>query len=91
MNSLERLKEAAEHPGSYINGPDIALALKVIEAAGGVVALSKLVTERSPDTRIPNNLADEFYAYCVCGSACISFTTLHAIADALAALTEEKL
>lgn len=88
MNSLERLKEAAEHPGSYINGPDIALALKVIEAAGGVVALSKLVTERFPDTRIPNNLADEFYAYY--GSACISFTTLHAIADALAALTEEK-
>jgi len=33
MNSFERLKEAAEHPGSYINGPDIALALKVIEAA----------------------------------------------------------
>ena len=33
MNSLERLKEATEHPGSYINGPDIALALKVIEAA----------------------------------------------------------
>jgi len=33
MNSLERLKEAAEHPGSYINGPDIALALKVIEAS----------------------------------------------------------
>jgi len=24
MNSLERLKEAAEHPGSYVNGPDIA-------------------------------------------------------------------
>ena len=33
MNSLERLKEAAEHPGSYINGPDIALALEVIDAA----------------------------------------------------------
>ena len=37
MNSLERLKEAAEHPGSYINGLDIALALKVIEAASDAV------------------------------------------------------
>ena len=37
MNSLERLKEAAEHPGSYINGPDIALALKVVEAARAFV------------------------------------------------------
>jgi hypothetical protein len=93
MSALDRLKAPVFREGTdlaIVNRHDLALVLAVVDAAQGVVELSNLVTERFPDTRVPNNLADEFYAYYANGSASVSFTTLHAITDALAALTEDK-
>jgi hypothetical protein len=36
-SALDRLKEAAAHPGSYVSGPDLALVLAVVDAAENAV------------------------------------------------------
>jgi hypothetical protein len=96
VNALERVKQQANCPtlsmyGHYVrvSTDDLSKLLAVVDAAGGVVELSRLITERFPKERIPQGVADEFYSYQANGSASISFTTIHAIADALAALTED--
>jgi hypothetical protein len=36
-SALDRLEEAATHPGSYVSGPDLVLVLEVVGAAENAV------------------------------------------------------
>ena len=88
MTVLERVKAAiaTDLATPAVSAFDLAALIAVVEAAQGVVALSKLITERWPKDRVPQGMCDAFYSYQANGHAEITFTTIHAIADALSKL-----